>query len=75
MAFCVEFRVFVEAAERQLRLLFDSIDRNHDGRVGHEELSSAFHKAGLTVPKRRLTGFFDEIDMNHDGYITFEEWR
>ncbi|ROW00599.1 hypothetical protein VSDG_03312 [Cytospora chrysosperma] len=70
-----EFRVFVEAAERQLRLLFDSIDRNHDGRVGHEELSSAFHKAGLTVPKRRLTGFFDEIDMNHDGYITFEEWR
>lgn len=56
-------------------MLFDSIDRNHDGRVGREELGSAFQKAGLTVPKRRLAGFFDEIDMNRDGYITFEEWR
>ncbi|KAF3765521.1 hypothetical protein M406DRAFT_78329 [Cryphonectria parasitica EP155] len=70
-----EFRVFVEAAERQLLLLFTSIDRNHDGRVGPDELAAAFQKAGLSVPRRRLAGFFDEIDMNHDGYISFDEWR
>ncbi|CAN8104175.1 unnamed protein product [Discula destructiva] len=70
-----EFRVFVEAAERQLLLLFKSIDRNHDGQVGREELETAFRKACLTVPKRRVAGFFDEIDMNHDGFISFEEWR
>lgn len=70
-----EFRVFVEAAERQLILLFRSIDRDHDGKVGREELRAAFQKAGLAVPKRRLAGFFDEIDMNHDGYISFDEWR
>ncbi|CAK7198424.1 hypothetical protein SEUCBS139899_001085 [Sporothrix eucalyptigena] len=70
-----EFRVFVEAAERQLLLLFRSIDRNHDGRLNKDELRDAFQKTGLAVPARRLNGFFDEIDMNHDGYITFDEWR
>ncbi|KAK7735249.1 hypothetical protein SLS53_007639 [Cytospora paraplurivora] len=70
-----EFRVFVEAAERQLLLLFNSIDRDQDGRVGKDELGAAFQKAGITVPKRRLAGFFDEIDINHDGYISFDEWR
>lgn len=70
-----EFRTFVEAAERQLLLLFTSIDRNHDGKVGRDELGAAFQKAGLAVPKRRVAGFFDEIDMNHDGFISFDEWR
>jgi len=71
----LEFRAFVEAAERQLFLLFQSIDSDHDGRLNRHELEAAFHRAGLSVPKRHLTGFFDEIDMNRDGYITFEEWR
>lgn len=70
-----EFRTFVEAAERQLLLLFRAIDRDHDGKVGRDELGAAFQKAGLAVPKRRVAGFFDEIDMNHDGFISFEEWR
>jgi solute carrier family 25 (mitochondrial phosphate transporter), member 23/24/25/41 len=71
----LEFRVFVEAAERQLLLLFKSIDRDEDGRLNKQELQSAFQRAGLSVPKGRLSGFFDEIDMNQDGFITFDEWR
>lgn len=71
----IEFRVFVEAAERQLLLLFRAIDRDQDGHLDKDELQAAFKKAGLAVPMRRLSGFFDEIDMNHDGYITFDEWR
>src|SRR5688572_10491492 len=69
----IEFRVFVEAAERQLLLLFRSIDRNEDGRLNKEELRAAFRRAGLAVPMRRLSGFFDKIDKDNDGYITFEE--
>jgi Ca2+-binding EF-hand superfamily protein len=71
----LEFRVFVEAAERQLLLLFRAIDRDQDGRLNKKELQSAFRSAGLSVPGRRLAGFFDEIDLNHDGFITFDEWR
>ena len=70
-----EFRVFVEAAERQLLLLFRSIDKNGDGKVGKEELRMAFKSAGLAVPGSRLDGFFNDIDMNNDGYISFDEWR
>lgn len=70
-----EFRVFVETAERQLWLLFRSIDRDKDGRLDKNELRSAFKKAGLTVSNKRLSGFFDEVDMDHDGYISFDEWR
>ncbi|KAI1858634.1 hypothetical protein JX265_010727 [Neoarthrinium moseri] len=70
-----EFRVFVEAAERQLFLLFKSIDRDNDGRLDKHELQSAFQRAGLAVPMRRLGTFFEDIDMNNDGYISFDEWR
>ena len=70
-----EFRAFVEAAERQLFILFRSIDRDHDGRLDPDELQAAFKSAGITLPRRRLAGFFDEIDMDHDGYISFDEWR
>jgi solute carrier family 25 phosphate transporter 23/24/25/41 len=70
-----EFRVFVEAAERQLLMLFRSIDRDKDGRLNKRELQSAFQRAGLSVPNRRLSGFFNEIDLNRDGFITFDEWR
>jgi solute carrier family 25 phosphate transporter 23/24/25/41 len=71
----LEFRVFVEAAERQLLLLFRSIDRDKDGRLNKHELQTAFQRAGLSVPNRRLSGFFNEMDLNRDGFITFDEWR
>ena len=71
----LEFRVFVEAAERQLLLLFRSIDKDRNGRLDRQELQTAFQRSGITVPKRRLNAFFDEIDVNHDGFIGFDEWR
>ncbi|KAH8158096.1 hypothetical protein CIB48_g10156 [Xylaria polymorpha] len=70
-----EFRVFVEAAERQLFHLFRSIDRDKNGKLDKEELQAAFHKTGLAVPNRRLDEFFADIDHNRDGFISYEEWR
>ncbi|KAI1381376.1 mitochondrial carrier [Hypoxylon crocopeplum] len=70
-----EFRVFVEAAERQLYVLFKSIDRDQNGKIDKEELHHAVQRAGLAVPLRRLEEFFENIDHNRDGYITYEEWR
>ncbi|CAJ2510718.1 Uu.00g063430.m01.CDS01 [Anthostomella pinea] len=70
-----EFRVFVEAAERQLFQLFKKIDRDRDGKLDKEELHGAFQRAGIAVPLRRLDAFFQDIDHNRDGYITYEEWR
>lgn len=71
----LEFRKFVEKAERQLLILFQAIDKNRDGKLDKNELLTAFKGAGLTVSKRRLADFFDDMDINHDGYINFDEWR
>ncbi|KAI1766886.1 mitochondrial carrier [Hypoxylon sp. FL1150] len=70
-----EFRVFVEAAERQLYVLFKSIDHDKNGKIDKEELHHAVQHAGLAVPMRRLDEFFENIDHNRDGFITYEEWR
>ncbi|XXG97562.1 hypothetical protein Hte_003867 [Hypoxylon texense] len=70
-----EFRVFVEAAERQLYVLFKSIDHDQNGKIDKEELHHAVQRAGLAVPMRRLDAFFENIDHNRDGFITYEEWR
>jgi solute carrier family 25 phosphate transporter 23/24/25/41 len=70
-----EFCVFVEHAEKELRQLFDSIDRNNNGELDKEELKAALARAGLTVPNSKLEQFFAEVDTNKDGVISFDEWR
>ncbi|KAK2003151.1 mitochondrial carrier [Colletotrichum falcatum] len=70
-----QFRYFVEQTERQLMILFQSIDKDNDGRLDKTELQEAFRRAGLVVPMRKLGAFFGHMDMNNDGYISFEEWR
>lgn len=62
----VEFRTFVEKTEKELLNLFQSIDRDHDGRLDKNELRAAFKRAGLAVPKSKLDNFFSEIDQNND---------
>ncbi|KAI9770613.1 MAG: hypothetical protein M1840_003205 [Geoglossum simile] len=70
-----EFRTFVEATEKELLTLFNSIDRDRNGKLDKDELRAAFAKAGLVVSTSKLDQFFSEIDTNHDGEISFEEWR
>lgn len=71
----LEFRKFVENAERQLFGLFKSIDKDGNGKLDKNELQTAFKNAGLTLSNRRLSEFFDDMDINNDGYVTFDEWR
>lgn len=70
-----EFHRFVRQTEHELWQLFQSIDRNSDGRLEKGELQTAFVRAGLRVPHSKLNQFFAEVDSNKDGVISFEEWR
>lgn len=71
----LEFRVFVEHAERELWQLFESIDRDQSGALDKNELRAAFSRAGLAVSNAKLDQFFEQVDTNHDGQISFDEWR
>lgn len=55
--------------------LFDSIDKDNNGKLDKLELGAAFRSAGLTVSSHKLDQFFREVDKNNDGVISFEEWR
>ncbi|KAI9703807.1 MAG: hypothetical protein M1836_007577 [Candelina mexicana] len=70
-----EFRTFVAETERELRTLFNSIDRDHNGQLDKNELQAAFARAGLAVPRSKLDQFFSEVDTDRDGTISFDEWR
>ena len=74
-AYGLEFRIFIEHTEAELRCLFNSIDKDHNGHLDRAELHAAFKNADITANVNKLDTFFDHIDTNHDGQITFEEWR
>ena len=71
----LEFRTFVQRADRKLFDLFLKIDKDGNGKLDMKELQTAFRTAGLTVSNARLTEFFNAMDHNNDGYVTFGEWR
>jgi len=45
-----EFRVFVEHAEKELRQLFESIDRDNNGELDKGELKAAFTRGNNIWP-------------------------
>ena len=70
-----EFRDFVRQTEQELRILFDGIDRDHNGQLDKAELREAFARAGLVVSNAKLDQFFAEVDVDRNGVISFDEWR
>ena len=70
-----EFVKFCNQTEKELWVLFQSIDRDKNGNLDKSELSQAFERAGVAVSNARLDRFFGYIDKNHDGSIDFPEWR
>jgi hypothetical protein len=70
-----EFSRFCTQTEKELWQLFQSIDRDHSGKLDKTELSLAFERAGVAVSNARLDRFFNYIDKDHDGTIDFSEWR
>lgn len=72
---CAEFQDFLRHTERELRKLFNSIDKQQNGHLDKTELRKAFSAAGMNVDRIKLDQFFEQLDTDNDGVITFEEWR
>lgn len=70
-----EFRSFAEIAEKPLYMLFQSIDRDQDGRLCRKDVENACIMAGLSLPNSNLDHLFAKLDQDGNGYIDFSEWR
>ena len=64
---CVSTAALAEDAKpkKGVEAKFESLDKDADGRLSREELSS----------DSGLSGSFSTIDGNSDGYVTIEEFR
>lgn len=67
---------FTKELEAEDRLEFDTMDRNHDGKVS---MSEAYHFAGENMPQadideQILKEIFEEADFDGDKFLSFEEF-
>ncbi|KAK7206399.1 mitochondrial carrier domain-containing protein [Myxozyma melibiosi] len=70
-----EFLQFVERTEDHLWALFQSVDKDHNGRLDRADVAAALQSSGLSVSADRLDQFFKSMDQNNDNAITYNEWR
>lgn len=66
---------FVERTEEHLWNLFQSVDKDHNGKLDKQDVAAALESSGLSVSASRLDQFFNSMDANNDNSISFNEWR
>lgn len=57
----------------ELRYVFDMLDRNGDGFIGHDDMSQLYEELNWN----RMYDFnelYNSMDFNRDGRICFEGW-
>ncbi|GLJ14165.1 hypothetical protein SUGI_0227340 [Cryptomeria japonica] len=58
----------------QLREIFMSFDRNHDGSITELELGSLLRSVGLKPSPEQLEALIQKVDTNNNGLIEFSEF-
>ncbi|KAK8475704.1 hypothetical protein V6N13_053669 [Hibiscus sabdariffa] len=54
--------------------VFQTFDKNGDGRISKEELSDSLEKLGIFIPDAELTQMIEKIDVNGDNCVDIEEF-
>ncbi|XP_071389910.1 mitochondrial adenyl nucleotide antiporter SLC25A23-like isoform X1 [Centroberyx affinis] len=70
-----EFTQYLRTHEKQLRLMFRSLDRNNDGEIDASEIQHSLHTVGVDVSLEDATRIL--LSMDKDGTMTIDwnEWR
>ncbi|ONK77266.1 uncharacterized protein A4U43_C02F4780 [Asparagus officinalis] len=58
----------------ELKRVFQMFDRNGDGRITKQELSSSLDNLGIYIPDEDLEAMVAKIDVNRDGCVDMEEF-
>jgi len=63
-----------EERTRQLRELYNSFDKNGDGKVSLKEFEKGLGRLGITLTRASLERIFAEIDEDADRAVSFDEF-
>ncbi|XP_066563808.1 calcium-binding mitochondrial carrier protein SCaMC-3b isoform X2 [Amia ocellicauda] len=70
-----EFCQYLRSHEKQLRLMFRSLDRNNDGQIDVGEIQQALHSLGVDVTTEQAFTILQGIDRDGTMTIDWNEWR
>ncbi|CAF2123835.1 calmodulin-like protein 5 [Brassica rapa] len=59
----------------ELKRVFQTFDKNGDGRITKQELKDSLENLGIYIPDKDLTQMIHNIDTNHDGCVDIDEFE
>ncbi|XP_034093554.1 calcium-binding mitochondrial carrier protein SCaMC-3b isoform X2 [Gymnodraco acuticeps] len=70
-----EFSQYLWVHEMRLWLLFNSLDRNKDGRIDVGEIQHSLHRLGVEVSMEQASRILQSMDRDGTMTINWNEWR
>ncbi|KAK2916445.1 hypothetical protein QQF64_024967 [Cirrhinus molitorella] len=70
-----EFTQYLRMHEKELRLMFRSLDRNNDGHIDVAEIQLSLRSLGVNVSTEQASRILQSIDRDGTMTIDWNEWR
>ncbi|XP_019640784.1 PREDICTED: calcium-binding mitochondrial carrier protein SCaMC-2-like isoform X4 [Branchiostoma belcheri] len=70
-----EFVKYMSEHQRKLKLTFDKLDKNKDGRIDTEEIIEALRGLGVHIDKSEANKIMKSMDKDGTLTVDWDEWR
>ncbi|XP_077460732.1 mitochondrial adenyl nucleotide antiporter SLC25A24-like [Stigmatopora argus] len=70
-----EFTQYLRTHEKQLKVMFRSLDKNNDGEIDASDIQQALRAVGLNISLRAANRILKSIDKDGNMTIDWDEWR